>query len=56
VDVLFNPDVRRFSLMGWSKIAHDRLVATGLQHARQVLAAHPLRVPLRVRSRRRAAL
>ncbi len=56
VDVLFNPDVRRFSLMGWSKIAHDRLVATGLQHARQVLAAHPLRVPLRVRRRRRAAL
>jgi NTE family protein len=39
VDVLFNPDVRRFGLLEWK--AFDQLVEEGYRHAKEVLAHRP---------------
>ena len=39
VDVLFNPDVRRFSLLEWK--SYDLLVEQGYRHAQEVLAKNP---------------
>ena len=39
VDLLFNPDVDRFSLLEWK--SYDLLVEEGYRHAQEVLAKHP---------------
>ena len=39
VDLLFNPDVNRFSLLEWK--SYDLLVEQGYRHAQEVLAKHP---------------
>ena len=39
VDVLFNPDVRRFGLLEWK--SYDLLVEEGYRHAQEVLAKQP---------------
>lgn len=38
VDLLFNPDVRRFGLLEWK--SYDLLVEEGYRHAQEVLAKH----------------
>ena len=45
VDVLFNPDVKRFGMLEWK--AYDLLVNEGYRHAREKLARNPwpFRVP-----------
>jgi len=39
VDLLFNPDVRRFGLLEWK--SYDLLVEEGYRHAQEVLAKNP---------------
>ena len=43
VDLLFNPDVRRFGLLEWK--SYDLIVEQGYRHAQEVLAKNPWPFP-----------